>query len=107
MDKAFDNDANRFAARLRISNAELAVACGLTPSAMSSKAPAAQSRLREVAEIVTQVFPWAGSATLAFAWYRAQPLPPFGRRTAEDLVKDGLASAVKVYLDRICDGGYA
>lgn len=53
------------------------------------------------------MLPWAGSAPQAFAWYRAQPLPSFGDRTAEDLVKEGQAEAVKAYLSRIAVGGYA
>lgn len=43
----------------------------------------------------------------AFAWYRAQPLPSFGDRTAEDLVKEGRAEAVRRHLARIAAGGYA
>ena len=42
-----------------------------------------------------------------FAWFRSQPLPSFGDKTAEDLVKEGRADAVKAYLSRIADGGYA
>jgi hypothetical protein len=44
---------------------------------------------------------------MAFAWYRSQPLPPFGDQTAEDLVKEGRAEAVKTYLNRIALGGCA
>jgi hypothetical protein len=58
-------------------------------------------------EIVKRVLPWAGSVPQAFAWYRAQSLPGFGDRTAEDLVKEGRAEAVKAYLSRIAVGGYA
>ena len=43
----------------------------------------------------------------AFAWFRSQPLPSFGDKTAEDLVKEGRAEDVKKYLSRIADGGYA
>jgi hypothetical protein len=34
-------------------------------------------------------------------------LPSFGDQTAEALVKEGRAEAVKRYLDRIAVGGYA
>jgi Protein of unknown function (DUF2384) len=50
---------------------------------------------------------WAGSPAQALAWYRSQPLPSFGDRTAEELVKDGQAEAVKRYLGRITEGGFA
>ena len=63
--------------------------------------------LHDVAEIINRVLPWAGSVPQAFAWYRAQPIPSFGDRTPEDLVKEGKAEAVKAYLSRIAIGGYA
>jgi hypothetical protein len=96
---------------LRITKGELAIAAGLSRDAVSKtarlKARATQARLRDVAEIINRVLPWAGSAPQAFAWYRSQPLPSFGDRTAEDLVKEGRAEAVKAYLSRIAVGGYA
>ena len=96
---------------LRITKGELAIASGLTRDAVSKatrlKARATQARLRDVVEIINRVMPWAGSAPQAFAWYRAQPLPSFGDRTAEDLVKEGRAEAVKSYLSRIAVGGYS
>ena len=42
----------------------------------------------------------------AVAWYRAEPIPAFGERTAEALVKDGKAAAVRDYLDRVALGGF-
>jgi hypothetical protein len=96
---------------LRITKSELAIASGLSRDAVSKttrlKARATQARLRDVVEIINRVMPWAGSAPQAFAWYRAQALPSFGDRTAEDLVKEGRAEAVKSYLSRIAVGGYA
>jgi len=96
---------------LRITKSELAVAAGLSRDAVSKtarlKARPTQTRLRDVAEIINRVLPWAGSAPQAFAWYRSQPLPSFGDRTAEELVKEGQAEAVKAYLSRIAVGGYA
>ena len=50
---------------------------------------------------------WAGSIGAAFAWYRSQPIPSFGDRTAESLVKEGKGDAVRDYLARIADGGFA
>ncbi len=58
-------------------------------------------------EILNRVRPWAGSPLQAFAWYRSQPIPAFGDRTAEALVSEGRAEAVKSYLDGIAVGGYA
>jgi hypothetical protein len=41
------------------------------------------------------------------AWYRAQPIPAFGGRTAESLVKEGKASVVRDYLDFAALGNFA
>jgi transcriptional regulator with XRE-family HTH domain len=102
---------DRLSKSLRITKAELALAAGLSRDAVSKtprlRARATQARLREMVEIIARVLPWAGSVQQAFAWYRAQPLPSFGDRTAEDLVKEGQAEAVRRHLARIAVGGYA
>ena len=104
-------EPGRLSGVLRVTKGELAIASGLSRDAVSKtlrvRAPATQARLREVAEIINRILPWCGSVPQAFAWYRAQPLPSFGDRTPEDLVKDGRAEAVKSYLSRIALGGYA
>lgn len=103
--------AERLSALLHITRAELAASLGLSRDAVAktarARAPATQARLRDMVEILNRVRPWAGSAQQAFAWYRAQPLPSFGDQTAEALLKEGRAEAVKRYLDRITVGGYA
>jgi hypothetical protein len=58
-------------------------------------------------EIISRVTDWAGGKEQAMAWYRAQPLPAFGGRTAEALVKEGKAAAVRDYLDHMAVGGFA
>lgn len=99
------------AGRLRITRVELASALGLSRDAVSKKArfeaSKTQSRLRDMIEIINRVLPWTGSELAAFAWYRSQSLPSFGDMTAEALVGQGRAEAVKTYLDRIAVGGYA
>jgi len=104
-------ETGRLADQLRVTKTELALAAGLSRDAVSKRARlasrATQTRLREVAEIISRVLPWAGTVPQAFAWYRAQSIPSFGDQTAEDLVKEGRAEAVKAYLSRIAVGGYA
>lgn len=104
-------ETGRLSERLKVSKQELATAAGLSRDAVSKSArlnaPSTQSRLRDMVEIIARVLPWAGSVPQAFAWYRAQPLPSFGDQTAEDLVKEGRAEAVKGYLARIAVGGFA
>jgi len=102
---------DRLTDELRITKIELARTTGLSRDAVSKsarmKTPATQARLRDVVEIIYRTLPWAGSVQQAFAWYRSQPLSSFGDQTAEDLVKEGRAEAVKNYLSRIAVGGYA
>jgi hypothetical protein len=96
---------------LRVTKGELAVASGLSRDAVSKTrrllAPATQTRLREVAEIINRILPWCGSAPQAFAWYRSQPIPAFGDQTAEDLVRSGRSEHLRSYLAGIALGGYA
>lgn len=98
-------------ARLRLTSEHLAQSVGLRREAISKKdrvdSPKTQSRLRDLVIILSRVERWAGSLPQAYAWYRAQPLPSFGDRTAESLVREGRAADVLAYLDRIAEGGYA
>ena len=104
-------EPGRLSLELHITKTELAAAFGLSRDAVAKvsrlKSRATQTRLRDVAEIISRVLPWAGSVPQAFAWYRAQAIPAFGDQTPEDLVKEGRAEAVKNYLSRIAIGGYA
>jgi hypothetical protein len=103
--------ANQLSDLLHITRAELAVVLGLSRDSVSKstrvRSPATQARLRDLVEIINRVRGWAGSPQQAFAWYRSQPLTSFGDQTAEALVKEGRAEAVKRHLDRIAVGGYA
>ena len=63
-----------------------------------------QRRLRELVEIIDKIEPRFGSALIAYAWYRSQPLPGFSGQTAMRMLKDGRAGEVLEYLDA-ADGG--
>jgi hypothetical protein len=90
---------------------QLAETIGLAPEALYKRgrlgAAKTQTRLREMAEILLRVPAWAGGREQAMAWYRAEPIPAFGGRTAEQLVKSGQAGALRDYLDSIAMGGFA
>ena len=102
-----DEVADAFA----MSKAQLAETAGLArevfQKASRRDGPKAQSRVREVLEIISLVQVWAGGPAQAMAWYRAEPIPAFGGRTAEALVKSGQAGAVRDYVDHLATGGYA
>jgi hypothetical protein len=90
---------------------QLAETVGLPPEALYKQArfgaAKTQSRLREMNEILTRVAGWAGGRAQAMAWYRAEPIPAFGGRTAESIVKSGQAGQLRDYLDSIALGGFA
>jgi Protein of unknown function (DUF2384) len=94
-----------------MSKAQLAETAGLAREVLQKASrrggPKAQSRVREMLEIISMVQAWAGGSAQAMAWYRAEPIPAFGGRTAEALVKSGQATAVREYLDHLATGGYA
>ena len=111
---AYDGGAiapDRLSAALQITRGELASSLGLSRDAVSKTVrlarPPVQTRLREMVEILNRVRPWAGTPQQAFAWYRSQPLAGFGGQTAEALVREGRAGAVRRHLDRIAVGGFA
>jgi hypothetical protein len=101
----------KLAAILLTTKAQLASTAGLSRDAVSKSARirqrSTQTRIREVAEILNRVAEWAGSPVAAFAWYRSQPIPSLGDKTAEELVREGRAELVRRYLARVADGGYA
>lgn len=72
-----------------------------------AESPKTQARVREAIEIIDRVRDWAGGEAQAAAWYKSQPLPAFGGRTAESIVKSGQASSLRDYLDHLAMGGFA
>ena len=94
-----------------VSVAKLALTVGVSPETLQrtkrAQAPKTQERLRETIEIIRRVSDWAGGDVQAMAWYRAEPIPAFGGRTAEALVKEGKAHAVRDYLDAVANGSFA
>jgi DNA-binding XRE family transcriptional regulator len=111
MDRAGKITINQLADGFGMSKSQLAKTAGLARETLyrteRSGARRAQERLREMLEIISRVSEWAGGKEQAMAWYRSQPLPAFGARTAEALVKEGKASAVRDYLDHMALGGFA
>jgi hypothetical protein len=111
LDEAGHIAVDRVADHFGMSKTQLAETIGLNREtfyrAARLEAPKTQARAREMLEILGRIVDWAGGAKQAMAWYRAEPLPAFGGRTAEALVKEGHAAAVRDYLDHIATGGFA
>jgi uncharacterized protein (DUF2384 family) len=93
-----------------MSKVQFADTVGVRPETLHrvqrATAPKTQNRVKEMLEIVSRVAEWAGGKDQAMAWYRAEPIPAFGGRTAEALVKEGKATAVRDYLDHVAVGGF-
>ena len=90
---------------------EVARSAGLGRDAIQRKdrvrSDKTQRRLREMVEVINKVEPRFGSALIAFAWYRSEPLPGFSGQTAMQLVKEGRASDVLEFVDAVDAGVYA
>ncbi len=65
-------------------------------------------RLREmVRRFSTEVEPRFGTALMAYAWYRSEPLSGFSGQTAMQLVRAGRVDEVLDYIDAVDAGVYA
>lgn len=95
----------------RTTSEEIARTAGLGRDAVQRRdrlrSDRTQRRLREMVEIVNKVEPRFGSALIAYAWYRSEPLPGFSGRTAMQLVREGRADDVLEFIDAVDAGVYA
>jgi hypothetical protein len=95
----------------RTTSEEIAHTAGLGKDAIQRKdrvrSNKTQRRLREMVEIVNKVEPRFGSALMAYAWYRSEPLPGFSGHTAMQLVRNGRADEVLDYIDAVDAGVHA
>lgn len=98
------------AAVLRTTKVEIAGTLGLERDALSRasriRTQETQVRLRQMLEILNRVEAETGSPLVAYAWFRAEPLPGFGGATAGVLLREGRAEHVHAHLDRVAAGGY-
>lgn len=101
----------KIARAFRTTSEEVARTAGLGRDAVQRKdrvrSDKTQRRLREMIEIVNKAEPRFGSALMAYAWYRSQPLPGFSGQTAMQLVKGGRADEVLDYIDAVDAGVHA
>ncbi|AOO85004.1 antitoxin Xre/MbcA/ParS toxin-binding domain-containing protein [Bosea vaviloviae] len=101
----------RIAEALRTTSEEIARTAGLGKDAIQRKdrirSDKTQRRLREMIEIINKVEPRFGSALMAYAWYRSEPLSGFSGQTAMQLVRGGRADDVLDYIDAVDAGVHA
>src|SRR6478752_5251896 len=101
----------KIAEAFRTTSEEVARTAGLGKDAVQRKervrSDRTQRRLREMVEIINKVEPRFGSAMMAYAWYRSEPLPGFSGLTAMQLVRSGRADDVLEFVDAVDAGVYA
>jgi hypothetical protein len=101
----------KIAEALHTTSAEVARTAGLGRDAVQRKervrSDKTQRRLREMVEIINKVEPRFGSALMAYAWYRSEPLPGFSGQTAMQLVRSGRTDEVLDYIDAVDAGVHA
>jgi hypothetical protein len=101
----------KIASALRTTSEEIARTAGLGRDAVQRqdriRSDKTQRRLREMIEIVNKVEPRFGSALIAYAWYRSEPLAGFSGQTAMQLVHGGRAHEVLDYIDSVDAGIHA
>lgn len=69
-----------------------------------NRAPASESVqkfLREALRVIRAAHDLSGDVTRAIFWYRNEPLPPFGYKTAEQLVSEGRTEDVLRYVESL------
>ncbi len=101
----------KMAELFRTTSEEIARTAGLGKDAVQRKervsSDKTQRRLREMAEVLNKVEPRFGSALMAYAWYRSEPLAGLSGQTAMQLVRAGRAEDVLDYIDAIDAGVFA
>ena len=101
----------RVAEAFRTTSEEIARTAGLGKDAIQRKdritSDKTQRRLREMIEVINKVEPRFGSALMAYAWYRSEPLAGFSGQTAMQLVRTGRADDVLDYIDAVDAGIHA
>ena len=101
----------KIAEALRTTSEEVARTAGLGRDAVQRQervgSDKTQRRLREMVEILNKLEARFGSALMAYAWYRSEPLSGFSGQTAMQLVRNGRADDVLDYIDAIDAGVHA
>ena len=101
----------RIAAAFHTTSEDVARTLGLGKDAIQRRdrirSEKTQRRLREMVEVINKVEPRFGSALMAYAWYRSEPLAGFAGQTAMQLVKIGRANDVLDYIDAVDAGVHA
>lgn len=103
--------ATKLADALLTTKKEIGQTIGIPPESLSRqarlKSPTTQTALRRLIEILNAIQPFAGNQIMAYAWFRSEPIPGFGGRTPDQILRDGEGEALRAHIQRRMAGGYA
>lgn len=97
-----DPELSRLAEQLDMPPSELATLAGIAPGGVRT-----DQALTTIITIFALATEMAGNERRAAIWFKQQPIPACGGRTAYDLVGEGKANAVLTYLEAVRLGAYA
>ena len=97
-----DPELSRLAEQLDMPPSELATLAGVTPGGLG-----VDQALTTIVSILAMATEIAGDERRAAIWFKQQPIPACGGRTARDLVGGRKANAVLTYLEAVRLGAYA
>ncbi len=95
--------------QLGVTLAELARLIGVARNTLTAQSSARKvdSALSNVVRILSMASEMAGDESRAVIWFKHQPIPGWGGKTAFDLVGEGKADRVLAYLEAVRSGVYA
>ncbi|QRM46505.1 antitoxin Xre/MbcA/ParS toxin-binding domain-containing protein [Rhizobium sp. BG4] len=101
--------ARRVADQLGVTLAELAKLIGVARNTLTAKSSARKvdGALSNVVRILSMASEMAGDDNRAVIWFKHQPIPGWGGKTAFDLVGEGKSGKVLAYLEAVRSGVYA
>lgn len=101
--------ARRVSERLGLSLSELAIMIGVARTTLTAKSGARRvdSALSPLVRIIAMAAEMAGDDDRAAIWFKHQPIPGWGGKTALDLVQAGKSDTVLDYLEAVRAGVYA
>ncbi|MCQ1776079.1 DUF2384 domain-containing protein [Neorhizobium galegae] len=101
--------ARRVSDLLGLTHAELAKLIGVARNTLTAKSGARKvdMALSPVVRILAMASEMAGDENRAAIWFKHQPIPGWAGKTAYDLVGEGKADKVLVYLEAVRSGVYA
>lgn len=101
--------ARHLAEGLGLTLTELAGLAGVARNTLTARASARKvdQALSPLVRIIALASEMAGDASRAAIWFKHQPIPGWGGKTAYDLVRERKADKVMAYLEAVRAGVYA